>query len=61
MFCLPSGLEQSSSSSQNFEDYEVNDFDILTIGSKYGLSLHLKQQKEDKFTDILTQLMVLMP
>tara|TARA_B100001758_G_C17841399_1_gene319353 strand:+ start:67 stop:408 length:342 start_codon:yes stop_codon:yes gene_type:complete len=38
-------VEQSSSSSQNFEDYEVNDFDILTIGSKYGLSLHLKQQK----------------
>ena len=34
-----------SESSQQFEEYEVTNFDILSIQEKYGLSLYLKHQK----------------
>ena len=39
------GVSIDSNCSQQFEDYEISDFDIINIGHKFGLSLQLKQQK----------------
>ena len=44
-FIMSIGVSIESTCSQQFEDYEISDFDILSIGQKYGLSLQLKQQK----------------
>ncbi len=39
------GLSIDTTCSQQFEDYEIADYDILPLGEKYGLSIQLKQQK----------------
>ena len=44
-FIMSIGVSIESTCSQQFEDYEISVFDILSIGQKYGLSLQLKQQK----------------